>query len=88
MAWYRGFRHDRVLLVLLLLLYDYREDCPDGRLTPEAFMHVYGTSFLSANTKGAAVTLKMARCKSRVTKHLQNKQNKNAFWLTLFLAFL
>ena len=35
MAWYRGFK----------------EDCPDGRLTPQAFMHVYGSSFLSANTK-------------------------------------
>ena len=35
MAWYRGFK----------------EDCPDGRLTPKAFMHVYGSSFLSANTK-------------------------------------
>jgi len=35
MAWYRGFK----------------EDCPDGRLTPQAFMHVYGSSFVSANTK-------------------------------------
>ena len=35
MAWYRGFK----------------EDCPDGRLTPQAFMHVYGSSFMSANTK-------------------------------------
>ena len=35
MAWYRGFK----------------EDCPDGKLTPQAFMQVYGSSFLSANTK-------------------------------------
>ena len=34
-AWYRGFR----------------EDCPDGKLTPDSFMQIYGNSFLTGNAK-------------------------------------
>ena len=34
-AWYRGFK----------------EDCPDGKLTPDAFMQIYGNSFLTGNAK-------------------------------------
>ena len=34
-AWYRGFK----------------EDCPDGKLTPDSFMHIYGSSFLTGNAK-------------------------------------
>ena len=33
--WYKGFM----------------EDCPDGKLTPESFMHIYGNSFLTGNAK-------------------------------------
>ena len=31
--WYKGFT----------------EDCPDGKLTPDSFMQIYGTSFLTGN---------------------------------------
>merc|ERR1719318_756425 len=33
--WYKGFM----------------EDCPDGKLTPHSFMHIYGNSFLTGNAK-------------------------------------
>ena len=33
--WYKGFK----------------EDCPDGKLTPDSFMHIYGNSFLTGNAK-------------------------------------
>ena len=33
--WYKGFM----------------EDCPDGKLTPDSFMHIYGNTFLTGNAK-------------------------------------
>ena len=35
LEWYKGFI----------------EDCPDGRLTPDSFMKIYGTSFVTGNAK-------------------------------------